>query len=79
MKVKNPWVFSSRMKSLNRKLSNLVGKFVDDLYTDDVKKTVYAIIREFVAKENLADDTAFLIKLDKTKSTPIFKGIQIVV
>ncbi len=86
MKVKNPWVTSVRNRALNEKLKALVSPYVGLEYNDKIKTEILTTVKKFISRENLADDTAFVIHLEKRPGAGIsgiyhtshFKGISIV-
>ena len=79
MNVKNPWVFASKLKALNKKLSSLVVSFVGQKYTDTLRSKILSVINGFVNKESLPDHTSFQIFIDKSNpDNIIFSGVKII-
>ena len=83
--IKNHWTKQVYFRRLNKNLAELVKSYLGQTWTDDLKKTVSKLALKFMTDNDLDDDTAFAVVLEKGTTTGIsgtkdtFRGIKLVV
>jgi len=82
--TKNHWAKQILFRNLNKNLAEVVKNYLGQVWTPDLKNTIRKLALKFMNDNNLADDTAFTVVLEKDAlnsingTKDIFRGIKLV-
>jgi hypothetical protein len=81
--IKNHWTKRIHYRALNKSLLGIVQTYLGQAWTDDLKKLISKLALKFMVDNDLDDDTAFAVVLERgattgiSGATDIFRGIKL--